>query len=976
MIELPSKYNPQETESKWLKFWKDKNIFHAKADSGKKPFTIVIPPPNVTGILHMGHALNNTLQDIMVRYKRMNGFETLWMPGTDHAGIATQNVVEKQLAREGKTRQDLGRDEFLKRLWAWKQEYGDTIINQLEKLGSSCDWARTRFTMDDDYSEAVKEAFVLLHNKGLIYRGERIINWCTRCQTALSDEEVEHHEKNAKLYYILYPFKDKSLVVMPDTHSCSSFPDVSPTLSFPDVSPTLSFPRKRESISENGSPVKTFGDNSIQGIIVATTRPETMFGDTAVAVNPKDPRYTKFIGQTLTLPLVERPIKIIADDFVSMEFGTGAVKVTPAHDHNDFAMSQRHPDLEIINIMQPDGILNNNAGDFAGYHIHRAVLAEKGVRRMLLGELTKKGYFIEEKDHKHSVGHCYRCDEIVEPYLSKQWFVKMKDLARPALEAVQKGEIKIHPVHWAKVYTNWMVDIHDWCISRQIWWGHRIPVWYDKEGNYFVAKSEEEAEAQAKTKHGKVLKPDTRSCSPVELKQDEDVLDTWFSSWLWPFATLGWPKKNGDLKYFYPTNTLMTASEILFFWVARMVMAGYEFMGDKPFSDVLIHGTVRDAKGRKMSKSLGNAIDPLEIIDEYGADALRFSLIINSGQDILISKEKFEIGRNFANKIWNASRLVLSNTSDVIPANINSVIPANINSVIPVNINSVIPAKAGIQNVDDIEINNLDLPSRWIIARFYETLEKVNNAIEEFHYSEAEILIQEFFWGNYCDWYLELIKAKFSDPNIQKTALFVLKNSLKMMHPFIPFVTEEIYSKMNSKDKCLSLAAWPKQQEKLIDREASKQMQTIIDVISAIRNLYTKWNIKSTQAIIPRIIPQDKTQMQLLRTNSNDIARLARVGSIEIEFDIAIFEKSLAVLIHGAKIIIPSEEIIDFEVEKKRKNEEIKQKLKLVEGLQSRLSNEVFVSKAPEEVISKEKERLDTLNREIFELKNDLAGLN
>ncbi|MDE2028315.1 MAG: valine--tRNA ligase, partial [Candidatus Omnitrophica bacterium] len=589
-MELSTKYNPKVTQEKWLKFWEDKNVFHARP-SKKPKFTVVIPPPNVTGILHMGHALNNTLQDILVRYKRMNGFEACWMPGTDHAGIATQNVVEKDLAKEGKKRQDIGREEFLKRLWAWKKQYGDTIIHQLERLGSSCDWPRTRFTMDDAYSESVKEVFVLLYNKGLIYRGERIINWCPRCQTALSDEEAEHKEKNGKLWHIRYPFKD----------------------------------------------------NPAEGIIVATTRPETMLGDTAVAVNPKDERYSKVIGKTLLLPLVGREIKIIGDDFVATEFGTGAVKVTPAHDPNDFCMGMRHH-LPMVNVMHPDARINDKGGAYKDLDRFEA-------RKRIVADLEAKNLLVKIDDHRHAVGHCYRCDTVVEPYLSKQWFVSMKPLAEPALEAVKKGDIKIHPAHWSKVYINWMENIQDWCISRQIWWGHRIPVWYDKEGNCFVGKTEQEAKALAQAKHGR----------PVELKQDEDVLDTWFSSWLWPFATFGWPKSNEDLEYFYPTNTLMTASEILFFWVARMIMAGYAFMGDKPFSDVLIHGTVRDAKGRKMSKSLGNAIDPLEIIDEYGADALRFSLIINSGQDIFISKEKFEIGRNFANKIWNASRLVFMN---------------------------------------------------------------------------------------------------------------------------------------------------------------------------------------------------------------------------------------------------------------------------------------------------------------------------
>jgi len=875
-MELSSKYNPQETQDKWLKFWKDKNIFHAKIDAHKKPFTIVIPPPNVTGILHMGHALNNTLQDITVRYKRMQGFQTLWMPGTDHAGIATQNVVEKQLAKEGKTRQDLGRDAFLKRLWAWKQEYGDTIINQLEKLGSSCDWSRTRFTMDDEYSDAVKEAFIHLYKKDLIYRGERIINWCPRCQTALSDEEAEHKEKNGKLYYIKYPFKDE--------------------------------PR--------------------HFVIVATTRPETMLGDTAVAVNPQDERYIKFIGKTLVLPLIHREIKIIADEFVAADFGTGAVKVTPAHDPNDFMMGQRHH-LPVINVMHPDAKINEQGGSYNG-------LDRWDARKRILADLEVLGLLEKVEDHKNAVGHCYRCDTVVEPYLSKQWFVKMQPLAKPALADVQKGKIKIHPAHWSKVYTNWMEDIHDWCISRQIWWGHRIPVWYDKDGNYFVAKSQEEAQAQATHKHGKA----------VVLKQDEDVLDTWFSSWLWPFATLGWPKENADLKYFYPTNTLMTASEILFFWVARMIMAGHEFMGKAPFADVLIHGTVRDAKGRKMSKSLGNAIDPLEIIDEYGADALRFSLIINSGQDIFISKEKFEIGRNFANKIWNASRLVFMNCHSE-------------------------------RSEESLSLNDLDLPSRWILARFYDTLEKVGLAIEQFRYSEAEILIQDFFWGNYCDWYLELIKAKFNDVNIQKTALFILKNSLKMMHPFIPFVTEEIYSKMNSHDECLSLAQWPKKEKKLIDQSAMEHMQLVIDVVSAIRNIRSEWNIKIQEEIDCLIVPTTAGEQEKLVSSTSDIQNLAKLKKPPVINITASPIKNAAIALVGSiKIFVPLSGIVDIEAEKKKIKNEILNKEKAIESLQGRLDNSSFTSKAPEEVIHQERIRLVNLTRELQGLQNILKNLS
>jgi len=877
MSELSPRYNFQETESKWLKLWKDGNVFHAVPKGDKKPFTIVIPPPNVTGILHMGHALNNTLQDILIRYKRMNGFEALWMPGTDHAGIATQNVVEKELAKEGKRRQDVGREEFIKRLWAWKQEYGDTIIRQLERLGSSCDWARARFTMDEAYSEAVKEAFIELHKKGLIYQGRYIINWCPRCQTALSDEEAEHQEKSGKLYHIRYLFKDKPS----------------------------------------------------DGMIVATTRPETMLGDTAVAVNPKDERYKKVIGKTLVLPLIGREIRIIADDFVSPEFGTGAVKVTPAHDPDDFAMGKRH-NLDFINIMHPDGRINNKGGQFNDLDRFEA-------RKQIVTALELSGHLVKIEDHKLSVGHCYRCDTVVEPCLSKQWFVKMAPLAKPALEAVKNGTIRIRPEHWEKVYVNWLTDIRDWCISRQIWWGHRVPVWYDNEGNVFVARSEEDAKAQAKKMHGK----------DVALKQDEDVLDTWFSSWLWPFATLGWPKANADLKYFYPTNTLFTASEIIFFWVARMIMAGYEFMGKAPFTEVFIHGTVRDAKGRKMSKSLGNAIDPLEIIEEYGADALRFSLIINSGQDIFISKEKFEIGRNFANKVWNAARLVFMNSEKALASG----------------------------DYERLELKGLDLPSRWIIARFYETLERTGRAIETFRYSEAEILVQDFFWGDYCDWYLELIKAKFDDVNVQRTALFILKNSLKLMHPFIPFVTEEIYSKMNAKG-CLSTASWPVKNEALVDVSSAGHMQLVIDVITAIRNIRSEWKIKPQEPLDCLIIPYTNAQQEQLAASAADIKNLAKTGELAIDILKPALKNSAVALAQSAKIFIPLEGLVDIGAEKKKKTAEIAQKQKAIEALEGRLSNEAFVSKAPEDVIIKEKERLDGLKRDVQGLNQVLANLN
>jgi valyl-tRNA synthetase len=876
MTELSSRYNPKEVEDKWLAVWKEQQTFHASVSS-KKPFTIVIPPPNVTGILHMGHALNNTLQDILIRYKRMTGFEALWMPGTDHAGIATQNVVEKQLAKENKTRYDIGREAMLERLWEWKKEYGGTILKQLEKLGSSCDWPRTRFTMDEDYSEAVKEVFIRLYEKDLIYRGDRIINWCPRCQTALSDEEAEHKDKNGKLYHIKYGFKN--------------------------------------------DPAKF--------LIVATTRPETMLGDTAVAVNPHDERYLEVIGQTLVLPLIHREIKIIADEFVNKEFGTGAVKVTPAHDPNDFAMGQRH-NLEFINIMKPDAVLNENAGKFNG-------LDRFAARKAVIAELQELGLLDKMEDHAHAVGHCYRCDTVVEPYLSKQWFVRMGPLAKPALEAVQNGTIRIHPERWEKVYLNWMENIRDWCISRQIWWGHRIPVWYDEDNNAYVAHDDKEAQTKARATRGK----------EVSLKQDEDVLDTWFSSWLWPFATLGWPKDNPDLKFFYPTNALFTASEIIFFWVARMIMAGYEFLGQAPFTDVYIHGTVRDAKGRKMSKSLGNALDPLEIIEEFGADALRFSLIINSGQDIFISKEKFEIGRNFANKIWNASRLIFMNVKPDI--------------------------YGSYQNID---MAKLDLPSRWILSRLYTTVEKTAEAIEKYRYSDAETLVQDFFWGNFCDWYLEIIKNQWNDIEVQKVALYVLENSLRIMHPFIPFVTEEIFSKISRSQVLLSNCTWPAVKKEYIDAQGQVMMQSMVDLVSSIRNTRAQWNIKPNETVSCLLTISDEKLSGLIKKEFHRFQHLGRIESVSFVTSETAIKDAASGVIGNIKYFIPLQGVIDLEKEKKRILEQIIQLEKSVLGITQRLTNEDFVKKAPPEVIQKDQERLSVMQKEIQDLRAVIASLS
>ncbi|MBF0619060.1 MAG: valine--tRNA ligase [Candidatus Omnitrophica bacterium] len=878
MPEISARYNPKDVEEKRLKIWDALKPFHATArKSPKGAFTIVIPPPNVTGVLHMGHALNNTLQDILIRYKRMNGFDALWMPGTDHAGIATQNVVEKQLAKEGTTRDALGREKFMERLWDWKRHHGDTIINQLHKLGSSCDWDRTRFTMDDDYSGAVREVFVRLYERGLVYQGSYIINWCPRCETALADEEAEHKDANGHLWHIKYPFKDD---------------------------PT-------------------------QYVVVATTRPETMLGDTAVAVNPADERYKELVGRTIVLPLVDREIKIIADDFVDREFGSGAVKVTPAHDPNDFAMGRRH-NLEFVNIMHPNGVMNKNAGRFSGLDRFEA-------RKAVVKALEDEGWLLKIDPHAHAVRRCYRCDTIVEPYLSKQWFVKMKPLADKALEAFRAGKPRISPKRWEKVYENWLVETRDWCISRQIWWGHRIPVWYDGDGNTFCARTEAEALAQAKAKHGK----------DVLLKQDPDVLDTWFSSWLWPFATLGWPKENVDLKYFYPTHTLFTAPEIIFFWVARMVMAGIEFMDEVPFTDVVLHGTVRDAKGRKMSKSLGNAIDPLDVISEYGADALRFSMILNSGQDIFISKEKFEVGRNFANKLWNASRFVLMN----------------------------VKPEARIKSFDEINPAELDLASRWVISRCQTALCEVSSAIEEYRYSEAENTLYEFFWSTYCDWYLEIIKGQLDNVNVQKTAFMVLETTIRMLHPFIPFVTEELFCEFQGDDKLLTLEAWPVPAAKFQDAKAEQEMGLVIGLISAIRNSRSQWNIKPADQIGITFSVDSGLSKKTVIDALAFIKRLTKISTFAFAQDVSGMSKCATGVAGDVKYFIPLGDLVDIDKEKARICAEIAEKEKAAAAIDGRLSNEGFVSKAPADVVEKDRQRMVDFRARATELKKTLECL-
>jgi len=909
--ELAKQYSPKETEDKWYKFWEEHNLFSAKANPAKKPFCIVIPPPNVTGILHMGHALNNSIQDILIRFHRMRGEEALWMPGTDHAGIATQNVVEKSIAKDGLKRQDLGRDKFIERVWQWREQYGSTIIRQLKKLGSSCDWQRTRFTMDEEYSDAVLEVFISLYEKGLIYQGSYIINWCPRCQTALSDEEAPHHELQGNLYYLKYPFKDN-----PDKFA-----------------------------------------------VVATTRPETMLGDTAVAVNPKDKRYQKLIGKALILPLINREIRIIADSMVDMKFGTGAVKVTPAHDPNDYALGKKH-NLEFVNVMYPDGRMNENAGEYRDMDRFEA-------REVILEDLKEKGLLDKIEPHQLSAGHCYRCHTIIEPYLSKQWFVRMKPLSKPAIAAVKKGKIKFHPHRWTKVYLNWMENIQDWCISRQIWWGHRLPVYYCKDCK--AGKSQipnPKSQTKLKQNPGVIVsktKPDKcPNCGSDNISQDEDVLDTWFSSWLWPFATFYWPSEaqdaclagrqaklkaqsENDLKYFYPTSVLVTAPEIIFFWVARMIMAGIEFMEDIPFRDVYIHGTVRDIEGKKMSKSLGNIIDPLEIINEYGADALRFSLIsiTAQGQDVFLSKERFEQGRNFANKIWNATRLILMNLKEL-------------------------------PRVDLCQIfllENLALPERWILSRLYTTLDKVNQGLLNYRFNEVANLLYEFIWHEFCDWYLEIIKDRFEDKNTQVVVYKVLEKSLRMLHPIMPFITEEIWQSINPQAGSIMVHPWPHLQKQMVDRHSEAQMKILMDLITAVRNVRAQWHIDPVKKVDLILRIEEVRIRKLLEENSSLIKALAKLETLSIEKDLKPTEKCASGVVGKIDFFVPLSELIDVAKEKSRLESQMGQLEKILSGLIVRLKNNDFLKKAPKEIVEGEKLKEKELKETITRLKQAVRQL-
>ena len=862
MHELEGKFEPQTFEEKIYKNWNEKGYFKPSDDKTKKPYTIVIPPPNITGKLHMGHALDETLQDILIRYKRMQGFNTLWVPGTDHASIATEAKIVEKLKAEGITKEDLGRDGFLKRAWEWKEEYGGTILNQLKKLGCSCDWSRERFTMDEGLSNAVKDVFVDLYNKGLIYKGKRMINWCPYCNTSISDAEVEYEEEPTHLWHVKYPVK-----------------------------------------GEEG-----------KFVIVATTRPETMLGDTGVAVHPDDERYKDLVGKTVILPIMNKEIPIIADDFVEKEFGTGAVKLTPAHDPNDYQAALKH-NLEIIPVFDEEFKMNNLVPEYKGMDMYEA-------REKIVERLQKEGYLVKIEDYNHNVGKCYRCHHTIEPHISEQWFVKMEPLAKPAIEAVRTGKVEFVPERFDKIYYNWMENIQDWCISRQLWWGHRIPAYYCQECGEVIVSKEEPHKCT--------------KCGSTNLKQDEDTLDTWFSSALWPFSTLGWPEQTEDYKYFYPTSTLVTGYDIIFFWVARMIFSALEHTGQVPFNKVFIHGIVRDSLGRKMSKSLGNGIDPLEIIAKYGTDALRFSLVlgISPGNDIRYMPEKLESASNFANKLWNASKFVLSNMPE-----------------------------DGSKLAEDKLPANLCYEDKWILSKLNKLVKEVTNNLENFELGIATQKVYDFIWNEFCDWYIEMVKSRLYDENCttkfaaQYTLNKVLKDSLKLLHPVMPFVTEKIYMQLYHNDESIMISKWPEYTESLSFEKEEEQIEKLKTIIVGIRNLRTNLNVHPSKK--SKLIFVTKTANNMLKESSAMIQKLGFANEIDIQENKEnIPQNAMSVLADGIEVYIPFEELVDLEAEKQRLQGEREKLLSEVARGEKMLSNPGFVNKAPEAKINEEKAKL------------------
>ena len=875
---IPKVYDPASVEKKWYEFWEKNRYFHAEPEPGKKPFSIVIPPPNITGKLHMGHALDNTLQDILIRWHRMMGDNTLWMPGYDHAGLATQIKVEEVLKKEeGKTRFDLGREEFVKRVWAWKEEYGDRIINQLKCLGISCDWERKRFTMDEGCSRAVRETFVSLFEKGLIYKGTRITNWCVNCHTALSDIEVEHEDTPGHLWYVRYP-----VVGEEDTY-----------------------------------------------LTIATTRPETIPGDTAVAVNPEDERYAKLIGKTLRLPILNREIPVIADSYVDTKFGTGAVKITPSHDPNDYEMGLRHNLPEIV-VIGKDGVMTEEAGPFAGLERYEC-------RKQIVARLKEEGYLVKIEEHSHAVGHCQRCHNIVEPLVSTQWFVKMQPLVKAAVDCVTDGRTQFVPERFTKNYTGWMENIHDWCISRQIWWGHRIPVWYcDDCGEMSASRTDLEK---------------CPKCGSTHIHQDEDALDTWFSSALWPFSTMGWPDNTELLKQFYPTSVLVTGYDIIFFWVARMLIMGMEFMKEIPFEKVFIHGLVRDSQGRKMSKSLGNGIDPLEVIEKYGADTLRFMLITGNtpGNDMRFYWERVEGTRNFANKIWNASRFALMN----------------------------------MEGYDkDAELAPYTLADKWILSRLQDTVKDVTGLLERFELGEAGRAIYDFIWSEVCDWYIEIAKPRLYNKEAaaerataQHVLATVLVSAMKLLHPYMPFITEEIYQCLPHEAESIMISKWPVADESLVDPEAERGMNAIMDSIKAIRNMRAEVNANPGKKI-PAIMLVSEDLSEVVAHNDSYIKLLGGIDNLELRpLNGEKPENAMAAVVTGIEVYLPLAGLIDVEKETQRLSKELAAMEKDLQRAGGKLNNAGFLAKAPEDVIAKERAKYEELSGKIEAVKKRMAYL-
>ena len=878
--ELAKVYNPKEMEDRIYQNWLDKGYFHAKVNPDKKPFTIVMPPPNVTGQLHMGHALDNTMQDILIRFKRMQGYEALWQPGTDHAAIATEVKVIEKLKEQGIDKDEIGREEFLKYAWAWKEEYGGKIINQLKKMGSSADWERERFTMDEGCSRAVEEVFLKLYEKGYIYKGSRIINWCPVCQTSISDAEVEHTDQKGHFWHIRYPV-----------------------------------------VGEEG-----------QYVEIATTRPETMLGDTAVAVNPKDERYAHLVGKMLKLPLTDRQIPVIADEYVDMEFGTGCVKITPAHDPNDFEVGKRH-NLEEINIMNDDATINELGGKYAGMDRYEA-------RRAMVEDLEKQGLLVKVVDHEHSVGTHDRCKTTVEPMIKPQWFVRMKEMAKAAMDVLKTDDLNFVPERFDKIYLHWLENIKDWCISRQLWWGHRIPAYYcDECGEVVVSRGMPEK---------------CPKCGCTHLTQDEDTLDTWFSSALWPFSTLGWPDKTPELEYFYPTSVLVTGYDIIFFWVIRMVFSGLEQTGKSPFKYVLIHGLVRDSQGRKMSKSLGNGIDPLQVIDQYGADALRLTLITGNapGNDMRFYWERVEASRNFANKIWNASRFILMNMEDT--------------------------------DVKEPAREELETADRWILSKLNDLTKEVTDNMESFELGIAVSKIHDFIWDEFCDWYIEIAKqriwAKEENKKAADCALWTLKTvlsgAMKLLHPYMPFITEEIYSTLHPEEESIMISSWPVYREDWSDPAAEQIIEKVKDIVKGVRNIRSEMNVAPSKKIHVIIVPEKEEDGCQLDALKEMYQKLMNAGQVTVQADKdGIGEDAISLVVPGAVAYLPLDELVDKEKERERLLKEEERLAKELKRSQGMLNNKKFLSKAPAAKVQEEREKMEKYQKMMEQVKERLKQL-